>query len=119
MILHDDASLGSSVAATMIACGFEHIDSVRAPSMGTVVAARTKPDVIVVDIELAGSRGVGIVPALLAAAPESFIIVLSQFENLRFPTLEAGAMAFIGKSDLRELRGCLTNLAKPGDDHTP
>ena len=94
----------------MVACGLAHVDSTRAPDAVLDAARRTGPDVIVVDIEVAGSMGVGLVPALHQVSPESMIIVLSQFESLRFASLAAGADAFIGKADLRELRRCLERV---------
>ncbi len=97
----------------MLACGFDRIEEVASATAAIEVATRTRPDAIVVDIELAGSRGVGIVAALLTAVPGCSIIVVSPFDGLRFPALEAGAYACIGKSDLRELRRCLTRLDDP------
>ncbi len=94
----------------MLAYGFEQIEEVGRATAAIEAAARTHPDAIVVDIELAGSRGVGIVAELLTAAPGCAVIVMSQFDSLRFPALEAGAYACIGKTDLRELRRCLTRL---------
>ncbi len=95
----------------MVACGFDAIEDVRAPDDAITVAARSRPAAVVVDIELSGSRGIGIVTELLAAAPGAAVIVLSQFDRLRFPALEAGAYSFVAKADLRELQRCLTRLA--------
>jgi DNA-binding NarL/FixJ family response regulator len=119
LILHDDAALGSSIAAAMVGCGFEHIDSSGAASTVIPDAAGTKPDVIVLDIDLAGSRGVGIISELLEASPESVIVVLSEFEGPRFQTLQAGAHAFLQKSDLRELRRCVDGLSLSGPRPKP
>ncbi len=94
----------------MVACGFEEIEEVGSATAAIEVATRTRPDAIVVDIELAGRRGVGIIAELLTAVPGCAIIVMSPFDALRFPALEAGAYACLGKSDLRELRRCLTRL---------
>jgi DNA-binding response OmpR family regulator len=69
------------------------------------------PDLIVLELALAGERGLGIVSVLLGELPVSAVILLSPFETLRTPALEAGAYELVGKRDLRDLAGAVRRLA--------
>jgi ActR/RegA family two-component response regulator len=69
-----------------------------------------RPDLIVLELALAGTCGLGIVPALLAAAPGSAVVLLSPFAALRDAALGAGACDLVDGDDLRELRRAVGRL---------
>lgn len=68
------------------------------------------PDLIVLELALSGSLGLGVVPALLAAVPGASVVLLSPFLGLREAARRAGAYELVDDSDLRELRRCVRRL---------
>jgi len=110
LIVEDEPSLCRSLRATVSAFGFTDVADVPAGNDAIEVAATTDPNLIVLDVDLMGSRGLQLIPALLAVAPSCALVVLSSFDSLRFAALEAGAFAVVGKSDLRELQRELARM---------
>lgn len=84
------------------------IDQLR-PEMGVIgtaadlVSARTairetKPDVVVLDLDLGGEDGLDLLPALnRAPAPSVVVLSVSDDESTRKRALAAGAQAFVSK----------------------
>ena len=75
-------------------------------------AAGARPDLVVVDLALAGVWGLRIVSRLIEVAPTTMVVAVVPvpFGSLRADAEEAGATALIELSDLRPLRGCLEQL---------
>lgn len=121
LIVQDEPELRRSLRAIATACGFTLIADVAAADDAIEVAAATHPDVILLDLDLAGRRGVQLITALLSTSPNCVLLVLSSFDSLRFAALEAGAFAVVGKSDLRDLRRSLERLkdVHPGPGPAP
>lgn len=69
-----------------------------------------RPDLIVLELALAGASGLGIVPALIATVPGTAVVLLSAFGSLREDALRAGAYDLVDCDDLRELRRCVRRL---------
>lgn len=69
-----------------------------------------QPDLIVLELAMAGTRGLEVVSALLAALPGTAVVLLSPFEGLRVAALGAGAYDLVDADDLRELRRCVRRL---------
>ena len=76
------------------------------------VVSRTMPDVLVLDLALAGIRGLDVVRDLHQASPTCAVIVLSSFVSLREDAVAAGARALVDVRDLRELDGVLATLTR-------
>ena len=110
LIVQDEPRLRRSLRTTVSAAGFTVVADVAGGNDALRAAALTQPDVILLDIDLTGSRGLQLLPELLSVVPNCAFLVLSSFDTLRFAALEAGAYAVISKSDLRELRRCLDRL---------
>lgn len=111
-MLHDDDPLCGSVLAILRGLGFHTIDQVTTARAAMEIAACTQLDAIVMDVDLVGDRGLQLVSTLHRAGNRTPIVLLSQFEGVRFAALEAGAHAYVGKADPRQLRRCLTRLLR-------
>ena len=113
-IVYDgEASSCRAVSAVAEAAGAAVVAVSKAtPDLAQVRAVR--PDVVVLELALAGARGLGIVPALLGALPQCAIILLSPFDTLRESALDAGAYDLVGKDDLHDLGLCFRRLATRG-----
>lgn len=63
------------------------------------VAARTAPDVILMDVRMPGTDGIAATAAIVAARPESRVIILTTFDldEYAFGGLRAGASGFLLK----------------------
>lgn len=92
--------------------GFELMETVEFAHEAWSVVARERPDVVVVDIAACGVVGLSAVSRLHRASPESVVIVLSPFENLRSVALESGASQLVGTDDLRPLLGGLEQIRR-------
>ena len=110
MVFEGDAAIRRAVVAIMGSCGFTVLNSREPPAdlVGAVTAVR--PDLLVLELALTGSRGVGIVRPMLDAVPGCAVVLLSPFERLRAPALEGGAYGLVGRDDLRDLDRCLRRL---------
>lgn len=113
VVCEDDAVVATALIDTLNGLfGFDVVAAVDSGDEAVAAAARTKPDVVVVDLALAGEAGLGIVAAVVEASPQSAVVVLvpSPFGRLRASAEEAGAMALVELSDLRLLRRCLEQI---------
>lgn len=95
--------------------GLYGIEIAATPTSGAetiAAAAGARPDLVVVDLALAGPWCLRIVPRLLEVAPGSIVVVVVPypFGSLRDAAVEAGAMSLVELSDLRPLRPCLEHL---------
>lgn len=103
----------------MAGCGFDVIDEVHSADAALSAVGDSQPDSVVLDIEVAGTRGLGIISEIRACAPGCVVIVLSLFDGLRVAALAAGASGFTGKLDLRELRRHLEAFTVSGSGSPP
>ncbi|MCO6009355.1 response regulator transcription factor [Actinoallomurus purpureus] len=77
------------------------------------VAARTRPDVALLDIEMPGRNGIDTAGALRTALPECRVIILTTFGRPGYlrSAMEAGASAFLVKdSPARELASAIRRV---------
>ncbi|MFZ5921056.1 MAG: response regulator [Chloroflexota bacterium] len=76
---------------------------------------RLEPDVILLDLNLAGESGLDLIPLFKRHMPKTKIIVLTimQDENYRAAAMQAGADAFVHKSEIsKTLISVIVGLAK-------
>jgi DNA-binding NarL/FixJ family response regulator len=75
------------------------------PEEALDLAAREKPDLVLLDVDLSGHDGLDLIEALQANAPASDIIVLTGMRDAELQTraLRAGARGFVQKEQTGEL----------------
>ena len=88
------------------------------------LARATSPDVIVLDNEMPGRRGLDIVPELHALVPRARIVIFSLDDGLRDAALRSGAAAFVAKDApvekvLHALRGGSVRVEVPIAPRSP
>ena len=89
-----------------------------ADSPGTAVEGilRTRPDVVVLDIQLIGGTGVDVLRAVHPKAPEVMFIVLTNYPNpqYRAACVNAGASFFLDKNtEIGRVTELIGNLRHP------
>ena len=64
-------------------------------------AVQLKPDIVILDISMPGINGLEATPLILAAAPRSDILIFTVHDSelMEQTALQAGARAFVRKSD--------------------
>lgn len=113
VVCEDDAVVAAALVDTLNGLfGFDVVARVDSGDDALAAVARAKPDIVVVDLALAGDRGLRIVTDLRKAAPDCAVVVVVpyRFGGLRASAEEAGAMALMELSDLRPLRPCLERI---------
>jgi ActR/RegA family two-component response regulator len=110
LICEDDSGSRRALSAILVRRGFSVLATVDSAEELLRAASGVRADVILLELDLAGVAGLGIIPALRAAAPRSAIVLLSPFDGLRAAAIEAGAFDFVDPSDLRDLDRCLEGL---------
>jgi DNA-binding NarL/FixJ family response regulator len=82
MIVDDDRLLGGLLVARLKEePGFQVVGHACSPEEALAMAGRTRPDVILLDVELPGRDGVELVDPLHEAAPKTKIIMLSSHRD--------------------------------------
>ena len=71
---------------------------------GVRAVARARPDVAIVDLKLPGTPGLAAIPKLVAASPDTAVIVFTMYNNPVYvhEALHAGASAYVLKSASKE-----------------
>jgi DNA-binding NarL/FixJ family response regulator len=81
------------------------------------LAARLRPDVVVMDVQMPGRSGVEATRAIMARSPSTAVLVLTMFEedDLVVAAMRAGARGYLLKGATRdELRTAITTVATGG-----
>lgn len=110
LICEDDVAVSRAIVDVMSVCGFKSIRVVQTGREAVVSAARTRPELAVIDLALAGARGLGLVGDLRRAVPECNVVVVSPFPALRSKALAVGAFAVCQPHDLRQLQLSLEHV---------
>jgi DNA-binding NarL/FixJ family response regulator len=83
------------------------------------LAARERPDAVVLDLSIDGVDGIGILPSLRALLPQARIIVFTGHDDarLRQQAMTAGASAWVLKGS--DLSGLMDELGETLPDRSP
>ena len=83
------------------------------------LAARERPDAVVLDLSIDGVDGIGILPSLRALLPQARIIVFTGHDDarLRDQAMTAGATSWVLKGS--DLSGLRDELGESLPDHSP
>jgi NarL family two-component system response regulator LiaR len=79
------------------------------------MASRVKPDIVLLDLEMPRRNGVEAIPQILAATPQSKILVLTSFatDDKVFPAIKAGALGYLLKdSSPEELVAAIRDVSR-------
>jgi len=71
-----------------------------------------QPDLVLMDLKMAGMDGLAATRQIRQFLPEARIVLVSQWDDapLREAARSAGAVAYVGKSDLQPLRRILAEV---------
>ena len=115
LLLVDDSS---EVRRTIRAVVQDLVGDMAECGDGTEVLARFeafRPDLVLMDIRMPRLDGIRATALLKAAHPAARVVIVSEYEqdDLRTAAREAGAEAYVPKSDLLILRDLLEQGGKP------
>ena len=113
LVCDDDALLRSYVRSVVTAHGWEPDEA--ATALDAIdLAEMLHPDLVIMDLALAGMSGLEAIPRICACCPGSRIVVLSAFDQARDACLRAGAVAVVTKAELHHLDEVLDGLQPVG-----
>jgi DNA-binding NarL/FixJ family response regulator len=100
MVVDDHPMWREGVARELIGAGFDVVAAVGEGSQAVRVAAATRPDVVVLDLQLPDLAGVAVIQGLLGAYPPVRILVLSASGEQQdvLDAVKAGATGYLLKS---------------------
>jgi ActR/RegA family two-component response regulator len=111
LLLCGDATVPCDVLLrTVTDAGVEVVAHEQRWSEAVHLAADLAPDVVIVDLAVAGSAGVRIVSVLRSALPGCEVVVVTPLPDLDTPAREAGAFEVVRPHDLRPLPAALGRL---------
>lgn len=122
VICEDDPGLATVLAATFTHLyGVRVAASVSSASDATAATAMCRPDLVVIDLALAGDQGLGVIGVLHDAAPGCAVVVVvpPAFVGLQAEAVASGAMTLVESSDLRPLQCCIEHLTGVHGENCP
>jgi ActR/RegA family two-component response regulator len=112
LLLCGDATVPCEVLRfTVAAAGVEIVAEEHRWPQAVHLAADLAPDVVVVDLAVAGSAGLRIVSVLRSAVPGCEVVVVTPLPELDAPAREVGALEVVRPEDLRPLTAALARLS--------
>jgi DNA-binding NarL/FixJ family response regulator len=101
---------------------FEVVGAASSAEAALTLATRARPDVILLDLELPGLSGIEAIPALLAASPQSRILVFTAYdtEERVLGAVRAGASGYLLKgAAVAEIAAAIRAVAAGGTALAP
>lgn len=102
LVVEDEFVVSLSLKAQVEATGCEVIGTARDADSAVELAGRLRPDVVLMDIGLAGSDGVEATRAIMGSAPTCVILVTAYTDERVQRGLEAGACLVLTKPIVEE-----------------
>ncbi|MVZ99286.1 response regulator [Actinomadura sp. LD22] len=100
MLAEDQRMVRGALAALLgLEADLEVVGEASGGDEAVALAARTRPDVVLLDIEMPGRDGLAAAPRIRAAAPDCKVMILTTFGRPGYlrRAMEAGASAFLVK----------------------
>ena len=117
LVVDDHRSFGDLLSAALTTVPqMRCVGTATSAAEGVDLAARLRPDIVVMDIEMPGQNGLTATRQILAAAPGTAVAVMTAHRDPQWVTraAQAGASGFIPKDgSLAEMIGVLRRIA-PG-----
>lgn len=113
IICEEDPALLRALADTITYLyGLDLVATVTSAAEAIRVSAGVQPDLVVIDLGLAGVLGLGVVAALHEVAPRCAVVVVvpPAFVGLQADAVASGAMTLVESTDLRPLQCCIEHL---------
>jgi CheY-like chemotaxis protein len=111
LVCDDYSMVRETIRPLLLDAGFETIREATLATEAISLVEMMQPDVVVLDLSLPGMSGLQAIPILKLVSPRSVVIVFSAYDIWREASLEAGAYAYVDKSDLNELQTVFTRVA--------
>ena len=108
LICDDDAVFAGLIRRVLVTEGWEVVGAVSMAADAIDFARVVHPDVVVMDISLAGMSGIEAIPALREAG--CMVVICSAFGSESDSALRAGAAAVVDKAEVVTLSGVLATL---------
>jgi len=104
MVVDDHPMWREGVARDLAEAGYEVVAAIGEGAQAVRVAAAVRPDVVVLDLQLPDCSGVDVIHGLLAAQPQTRVLVLSASGEHSdvLEAVKAGATGYLMKSAKRE-----------------
>lgn len=122
LLADDHALFRDGVASLLAAWGHEVVGQVSDGASAVDLAARLRPDLVLMDVAMPGGGGLEATRRLAAAAPGVAIVMLTASEDVDdlFAAIKAGARGYLLKNlESAELRGMLEAVARGEAAITP
>jgi len=111
LVCDDYSMVRETIRPLLVEAGFETVREATLATEAIALAELLQPDVIVLDLSLPGMSGLQAIPILRLVSPRSAIVVFSAYDIWRQAAVDAGAYAYIDKSDLESLEQMLAQVA--------
>src|SRR5437763_4193321 len=104
LVCDDYSMVRETIRPLLVEAGFETVREATLATEAISLAELTQPDVIVLDLSLPGMSGLQAIPILRLVSPRSVVVVFSAYDIWREAAIDAGAYAYVDKSDLDGLQ---------------
>src|SRR5256714_4352247 len=111
LVCDDYSMVRETIRPLLVEAGFETIREATLATEAISLAEMCQPDVIVLDLSLPGMSGLQAIPILRLVSPRSAVVVFSAYDIWRDACIDAGASAYVDKSDLDHLEDVLGRVA--------
>jgi len=119
LVCDDYSMVRETVRPVLVEAGFETVREATLATEAIALAELLQPEVIVLDLSLPGMSGLQAIPILRLVSPHSAIVVFSAYDIWRQAALDAGAGAYVDKTDLAALATVLDQVATGPLGRTP
>jgi len=111
LVCDDYSMVRETIRPLLVEAGFDTIREATLATEAIALAELLQPDVIVLDLSLPGMSGLQAIPILRLVSPHSSVVVFSAYDIWRQAAIDAGAAAYVDKTDLPTLDTVLNDIA--------